>query len=248
MAVMDEFKEERKKLKGQSFKKKFSYFWTYYKWYVLGGILAIVVITGVVRDYMSKKDDALYGILVNGYLAGDEDAFAQSFADYAGIDTEKYAVSFNATLRMYDRIDESTMSASQFITVYSAAQDLDIAIMDPVRFQRYSYGALFLDLRSVLSSEMLARLEDKLYYVDLTVVNEIEYLEDNNQSTEDVFLPDPHKPEEMDNPIPVGIDISGCKSFTDTYYYEDSTCYASIIVNSKRKDTAVKFLEFLFAE
>ena len=35
MAVMDEFKEERERMKSQPFKVRFAYFWDYHKFHVL---------------------------------------------------------------------------------------------------------------------------------------------------------------------------------------------------------------------
>ena len=35
MAVMDEFKEERERMKAQPFKVRFAYFWDYHKFHVL---------------------------------------------------------------------------------------------------------------------------------------------------------------------------------------------------------------------
>lgn len=248
MAVMDEFKEERENLKNQPLKKKLSYFWTYYKWYVLGGLLAIIAIAATVRGFLTRTEDALYGIVVNGYASDNEEAFFNSFADYAGIDTDEYSVSLNSTLRMYDRIDESTLSASQFIMVYTSAGDLDIAVMDNAPFTKYAYSGIYLDLSTLLDSKLYASLSDRMYYMDNAVYRQIEELEANGQSSADVVLPDPFKPEDMQEPVPVGIDLTGCSRFMDTYYYESGTAYLGIVGNSRHMDTAVKFIEYLFSE
>ncbi|MGN1148730.1 MAG: hypothetical protein ACI4TB_09925 [Lachnospiraceae bacterium] len=248
MAVMDEFKEERAKLKEQSFKKKLSYFWTYYKWYVIVGIIVVIAAGYTIKVIATHTDDALYGIALNGSLKGDEDTLSQSFMEYAGIDPKEYSVSFNTTLRMSDTMTETGVEASQFIMVYSAAKDLDVGIMDAPRFEKYAYGSLYCSLETCLSSEMLDKLAGKVYYVDYTVLEEIEKREDNGESTEDIVRPDPFKPEEMDNPIPVGVDISDCSKFTDAYYYEEGPVYLGIVITSERRETAAKFIEFLFEE
>ncbi len=248
MAVMDEFKEEREKLKSQSFKKKLSYFWTYYKWYVIGGLFIAVILTATVRSFLTRTEDALYGVVVNGYASDNEEAFLTGFTDYAGIDTKEYSVAFNSTMRISDRLDESTLAASQFIMVYTSAGDLDVAVMDAQPFTKYAYSGIYSDLSTLLDSELLSSLSGRIYYMDYAVYKQITELEENNQSSDEVIRPDPLKPEEMQEPVPVGIDLTGCSKFMDTYYYESGTAYLGIVGNSAHKDTAVKFIEYIFSE
>ncbi len=250
MALMDEFKEEREKLKDQPFKKKVSYFWTYYKWYVLGGLLAVIILVTVVNEIVTSKDTVLYGITLNGYPMGEEDAFENAFMEYAGINQKKDTIFINSTLRMSDDpYDTSSLSSTQFIMVYIAASDLDVCMMDPQRFEKYTYGGIYIDLQSCLSKEMLASLDGKLYYMDNAVFQEIDELERNGDydAAAEVKLPNPLKPEEMKEPIPVGIDISGCSKFTDSYYYEDGV-YLGICANTKNLENSLKFIDYIFSE
>ena len=162
MPLMDEFKNERKQIKNQPFKKKLAYFWEYYKWFVIGGIIAIILIVSTVRSYMNKKEFALYGVMLNGYALSKEDSLASGFEEYADIDTSKYRVSFNSTLSMSDQMDQNSYNATQFMMVYIAAKDLDVAVMDPVRFSNYANRNTYLDLRELLDADMLEKLSDKL--------------------------------------------------------------------------------------
>ena len=72
MAVMDEFKEEREQIKKRPLKERLEYFWFYYKWYVLGGILAVFVVTTLIRDIAGSRKDALYAVVVNAYITENE--------------------------------------------------------------------------------------------------------------------------------------------------------------------------------
>lgn len=251
MALMDEFKEEREKLKEQPLKKKASYFWTYYKWYVLGSLLAVIILVTVVREIVTSKDTVLYSVAINGYPMGEENIFENAFMEYAGFNKDKEEIFINTTLRMSDdSYDASSMDATQFMMVYIAASDLDVCIMDPPPFEHYTYGGIYMDLRTCLSEEMLASLSGKLYYMDNAVYEEIDALERDGkyEAVAEVKLPDPLKPEEMIEPIPVGIDISGCSKFTDSYYYEDNNMYLGICGNTKRLETALKFIDYIFSE
>lgn len=249
MPLMDEFRQEREQIKNQPFKKKLDYFWTYYKWFVIIGLIAIILIVSTVKSYMNKKESALYGAILNGYsLLSEEDSLASDFEEYAGIDTNKYSVSFNSTLTMSDQMDQSGVNATQFLMVYIAAKDLDVATMDPIRFRKYANSGTYLDLRELLDAEMLDKLSDKLYYVDKSIVEEISDLESASQSTEDVAIPDPYHPENMKDPIPVGIDLSESKKFTDAYYYENNEAYLGVIVNTENRDMSLKLIQYLFFE
>ncbi|MBD5480179.1 MAG: hypothetical protein HDR11_02505 [Lachnospiraceae bacterium] len=246
MAVMDEFKEERANLKNQPFKKKLSYFWTYYKWYVLGGIAAVVFLISIVSSFFNRTNYALYGAMLNGVPFETEETFLNNFMDYAGIDKEKYEVSFNTSLSL----EGNPIGTAEFITVYIAARDLDVIVGDPDSFSRYAYSNVYMDLSEALSAEMLAELSEsgRIYYIDNVVATQIDELQSANQSAEDIILPDPFKPEEMQEPVPVGVDISNCPKFTDAYYYKEGISYLGIIANTKRGDTAIKLLEFLLSE
>ena len=121
---------------------------------------------------------------------------------------------------------------------------------DPDSFSRYAYSNVYMDLSEALSAETLAELSEsgRIYYIDNVVATQIDELQSTNQSAENIILPDPFKPEEMQEPVPVGVDISNCPKFTDAYYYKEGISYLGIIANTKRGDTAIKLLEFLLSE
>lgn len=245
MAVMDEFKEERANLKNKSLWKKISYFWMYYKWYVIGILLAVVIIGGAIYSIATQKEEVLFGITLNGAPTMYEEGFVNGFTEYANIDTEECKVTINSTLRMNSSYSSESVGASEFIMVYTIAGDMDFAAMDPWGFTHYAYSSIFTDLSTLFTEEELERLDGMVYYMDAAVARRIEELEAAGKSADDVPLPNPFNPDEMQEPVPVGIDISGCKSFTDAYYYQDGITYLAIINNSDSKDMAVKFAKYI---
>lgn len=246
MALMDEFKEERESIKNQPFKKKISYFWTYYKWYVLGGIFAAAVLISIVSSFLNRTNYALYGAMINGIPFETEQAFLDGFMDYAGIDKDKNTVTFNTSLSF----EGNSIGTAEFIMVYIAARDLDVIVGDPDSFSRYAYSSVYLDLSEALDAETIAALSEagRLYYIDHAVADKIEELQNTNQSAEEVTKPDPFHPEDMQEPVPVGIDISECSKFTDAYYYKEGSSYLGIVSNTKQLANAVKFITFLLTE
>lgn len=246
MAVMDEFQEEREQVKSQPFHKRLAYFWGYHKWYVIGGIVVAVLLITLIRDIVTSKEDVMYAVVVNGYATENEAALADGFAEYLGIDTSKQSVSFHSSVFIGGEMNESSITSGQLITVYMAAGDLDVGIMDPVQYEKYAYAGTFSDLREQLSPEQLSALSSKLYYIDYAVYEEMEARKKELLDTSDILIPDPFSPETMADPRPVGISLQDCTLFTDAYSYEENAAFVGVVTSSESTDIAVKFLEYLF--
>ncbi len=60
-------------------------------------------------------------------------------------------------------------------------------------------------------------------------------------------IPDPAKPELMEDPRPVGIYIDDAEAFLSNYYVGDGDgAVIGLLVNSQHIDTSKTFLEYLF--
>lgn len=253
MPVMDEFKKERAALKNQPLKKKISYFWTYYKWYVLGGVVALAAVISIAVEIVTHRESALFGIVVNSSTIGEEKVFSSGFMEYAGIDPDQYEVTFNSALILTEMMTQDAVNTRELVMVYAASGDMDVAIMDQLAFETYAYSELFFDLRSVLPEEMLTELDGKLYYRDEALARR---LEENSPATggeaeeeaEEITFPDPFCPEEMEEPVPIGIDISGSEILGTTYYYPNKPVLLGIPATSGHVDTAVTFIRYLLTE
>lgn len=247
MAAMDEFKDLREKIKDQPLKKRISYIWYYYKWFIMGGITLIAVIIGTIHGFMTRTENLMYGVVINAVTHGDDMALIEDFSEYAQIDTKEYDVQLNDALVITNETNETTINSSQSIMIYMSAEQLDLLIMDPECFNKLAYNEIFLDLSTCFSEEELASLEDRLYYIDLTTLDAINELIDANETPDIIETPDPFKPEEMDRPIPVGIDISGCEKLSDVYYYEGDSAFLGIAYNTNHIDMVKTFLTYISA-
>lgn len=248
MPVMDEFKKEREELKQKSLKERLSYYIYYYKWHALAVIAAIAIIISLISNIVNRKDCAFYACLLNTLDSPQSEEYVQSFADYAGIDTNEYDVLFDTNMTINDgRIDDLTMSTYQKLAVYTAAGDLDILIAAPEIAERYAYEQIFHDLRNLLPPEMAALCEPYYYYVDQSVVDAATEAQNSGQEYESVY-PDPRHPEEMGNPIPVGIYLDDCNKLKENFFFENDELVLEVFFNSKNVETAVKFIEFIIQE
>jgi len=245
MAVMDEFKEERDALKKGSFKQKISYFWTYYKWYVVITLAVIAFIISFVYELMNRKDDAFYGVFLNSVAMDGSADFIQGFADKLEIDTEEYNVSIDSSLYLdRDSIDENTIASTQKLAVYIASAQIDVIASDADSLTQQAYNETLYNLYDILSEEQIAEYEPYFYYIDRKVVED----KNENAYTDDYELvyPDPSRPEDMADPIPVGIYIDAATGLSGAYSFRDETIVIGIVINTTRPEESVSFIEYIF--
>ena len=252
MAVMDEFREEREALKNADFKTKFRYFLDYYKWHVIVVVCIIGFVASYIHGIVTAKDAAINGYFVNFFTDMDYDnELAVAFAEYADIDTEEYDVLLDTSLQINkDAIDESTIAATQKVTVMMAAGEMDFLTCDEATFLTYATPDSLHDLRDIYTEEELAKYADYIYYVDMDVIREKEAIFDSYDSVamETYQAPeyDHFAPEEMADPMPIGICIEESPILKEYFYYYPGSIPLGVLVNSTRVDTTKQFIDFLF--
>ena len=241
MPVMDEFREEREQIKNRSFQERCSYFWDYYKWHVIGGIALVAFLGGLLHTFLTKKDTAFYAVLLNMSPALTAESYKEGFAEYAGIDLEKYQIYFDSDMYMnLDVPDNATVIASQKMIVYVTAGDIDVLVADTACMNQYAYTNILLDLRDFLSEEDCKKYEPYFFYMDRSL------LEDAGDATNGIDYPgDPSDPDSMADPVPVGIRINDCTALNSNYFFSDHQ-YFSVITNSKRMELCHTFLDYIW--
>lgn len=244
MPVMDEFREEREALKHGTPQQKFSYFMDYYKWHVIIGVAAVIFVVTTIYQIATQKDTAFYAALVNGLDLENAESYGQSFAEFAGIDTESYSVQFDTTLRIQlNSYDESSVASSQKMAALIASKDIDVLVSDIDIINQYAYNDTFLDLRDFLTEEQFAAYEPYFYYMDLAVYTEKEAAFSSGNFEYVTEYPDPRKPETMEEPVPVGIYLDTAAGLKENYYYSGDVVIG-VVGNTTRPETASKFIDF----
>ena len=264
MPVMDEFKEEREALKNASFKEKWQYFLDYYKWYVIGGGVALLLVCLFIRDVVTAKDYALYGTFINEYAFQNEDgsekgqALMDEMAERLEIDTEKYDVIIDSTLTIggSSSVDVTGMTANevsyqseQKLMVYIAAGDVDYIAADSTTFLQYATTETFHDLRNVLTPEQQEKYEPYYYYVDMDEVAKANEAATNLAA--DSYVPrvyDPLDPSTCVDPVPIAICINNSPKVMDAYYFREEIVPMGIVVNSSHVEETLMFIDYLFEE
>ena len=229
-------------------KERWQYFLDYYKWPAIAVLLAIVILIQSVVAIVTRKDTVFSGVLVDGYSFDTSDEYMAALGTYLGINTEEEQVQFQTGILLESGSEKDKSNAFQQLLASLTVKATDFIVAPEGSFELCAYNVnnIFADLRNSLDADTLAKLEDKLYYIDRTLFKKIQ--EEVSQGIiSDIDYPDPHAPEAMDDPIPVGIDISGNTEFCDRYYLTDDPVYLGMAINTTRQEMVIRFMEFLLS-
>ena len=248
MPVMDEFREEREAMKNATIKEKWQYFLDYYKWYVIGGVIAIVFFGTLIHDMVTSKDWTFYGFFINAYNSDQaSDDFFDDFAEYAELDLENYAADIDDMMSLdINSYDDVTMSSVNKLTVYMAAADVDFIAADATTFEHYASSDNFFDVTTILSEEQLEKYQDYIYYADMAEIRARDEASQNGDFDSYVKpVYDHRKPEDMEEPVPVGLYIGHSERLTATYTFKEEDVVIGIPLNTRHLETSLKFIDYI---
>ena len=257
MAIRDEVKEARKDLmENGTLKQKIAYFFDYYTIHTVVIVALLVFAISFIHHQVTKPEVVLNGMLLNVLSFEDgnpvED-LKNGFMDYIDMNTKEYEFSINSSL-MYKFGDNSGQSqmndyqASQAIMTLCSAGAVDFISSPLNSILEYGYGNLIVNLEDVLSEEDLEKYKPYLLYADLDVVRQKAEAFDNHIDANDIPCPDPTKPEEMKEPIPMFIDVTKCEKIANIYDYTTDTIVVAFAANAPNKDRISDFLAYIFEE
>lgn len=222
MAVMDEFKEEREKIKNAPFETKLQYFKDYYLMKTIIILLVLLVGGSYLFTVLTKKEEAVYVTLVNfsetqeshnGLIEPFINKYLNPRKQTVNLDSSSYisADENEANIIKYGYEDEQRL----FAMVMTG--DIDLFISGEDVMGRYALQQWFDDLRTVLSEEAFKQLEkeDRLLYWD---------------------------------GVPIGVRLEEPSLLFDYYYYngrQGETIYAGFTTGSRHRETTVQFLNYL---
>lgn len=247
MKISESIKNACATIKNQPKEARWQYFWDYYKWHLVAVILVIALLIQGVVSLVNQKDIVFSGILLNCKIGVNDEAFLADFYSYAGIDAATQEAAFYSDLMLKDGSSKSDVNTIQRIIAGVATKDIDFVVGQDVSFRLCAYNTsnFFMDLRSFLDEETLDKLAGRLYYIDGAFSEKLNAPVGEYPDLFPEDAPDPAKPELMEDPIPVGINISGCEAFRDAYYLADTVSYLGVVVNVARPELMKQFIQFL---
>lgn len=222
--IKEEIKMQRDKLKNKSFKDKLKYFWYYYKFWLLGGIVitvcAVLFITGWIE---SSKEPSIYLALVNcNYMTDADTPLIDDFVSSRNIDINEHPARFDISINMDENsADNSSLASSQRMMAMLQTSSFDIIVADEWVIKDYAEVAAFCNLEETLPAELFEKVKDRLYYFTY----------------------------EDDGTIPIGFygdDIK--KLMFNNGYLKENPPIVTISNTTKRLDTSIDFIRYLFEE
>ena len=248
MKFIDNIKADWQKVKDKSRKGKWEFFWDYYKIPAICILLVIVLLVQGIFSSGSQKQVVFSGFALNCKISIQEDAFWNDFYEAAGINAETQTVGCSSDMQIVQGQNQLNNDTIQKIIANCAIQEADFLIGDPYAFQVCAYTSqqLLIDLREFLDAETLTKYADRLYYIDEAIIDVLtspvgEQVEPNALE----YPQDPKKPETMQKPIPVGIDVSERKDLQTAYYLDGTTFFVGAIKSTARPELTKQFLEYL---
>lgn len=251
MAIRDEIRKERQSYFATATRaEKIKYIRDYYGMWILGGLIAITLISWMIYDSVTKPETILNGTFLNLYSHNTTDTvddLGECFLKDQGIDTSEYATLFVSNLFMTNGEDITNFQTSQALLTQISAGALDFIVAPSDNLITYAYDRTLVDLSTVLTDEQMQLYEPYFRYVDRAIVT----LRSDTQDFENpatIELPDYNKPEAMKQPIPVMIDLTQCETITKLYGMEVPNLCIGIVSTGENQENALKFLDYIMKE
>ncbi len=232
-----------KKLKGQPLKKKISYVLTYFWVPIVAVIAAVIFLVSLIAHWTNLKPTAFTLCCINSIAnPADVDSYLQDFAQAHDIDTDEYQLT--SQMLFLGQGTEEDYQNMQVFSVMLIAGDLDVVAADSTAIVSYAYQEAFVDLSELLTTEQMDALAHHLLYIDASLLEKM-----NEFSEEAPLYPDPTKPEEMEQPVPVAIMLQPNWEFAKVCYpYTYGETAVGLVSNAKNSINAEAFLQYILVE
>ena len=219
--------EEAAKLKEMSFKDKFWYIWEYYKFPIIGVIIAVFLVGSIGSAmYNNRFDTALSCAVLNSRYDSDaltvDQYFNEGFRAFIGLDEN---TKIDVDYSMSPTFDESAMNEYSYaelakLTAMSSSKGLDVMIGRPDVIDHYGEMDGFLNLEEALPPDLYEQVKDYLYPVTNAETGQESFcglrLEDTSFGEKTGLI--------LDNPV------------------------LTVMSNSPHTDTAIQLIRYIFEQ
>ncbi len=140
--------------------EKLGYVWEYYKWPILLGLVALLVLGSALHRNLTKKEPVLYLAMANVALGEDlQRDLTEGYLLEAGLDEKRQEVYLYLDLYLSDNADtlnhEYAYASKMKLMGAVSAQKLDLVLMNREAWDLLSRGGYLLELDSAGLSEAL---------------------------------------------------------------------------------------------
>lgn len=219
--------EEAAKLKEMSFRDKFWYIWEYYKFPIIGVVIAVFLVGSIGGAmYNNRFDTALSCAVLNSRYDSEaltvDQYFNEGFRAFIGLDEN---TKIDVDYSMSPSFDESAMNEYSYaelakLTAMISSKGLDVMIGRPDVIDHYGEMDGFLNLEEALPADLYEQVKDYLYPVT------------NAETGQEAFC---------------GIRI-GDTSFGEKTGLILENPVLTIMSNSPHTDTAIQLIRYIFEQ
>lgn len=212
---------------------KVDYIFTYFKWYILLGVIALMVLGSAVYRQVTKKDTVIYLGLVNVSVGTDlETALTLDFLEDTGLNPKQNQIQVYSGLYLSDESSaenhEYAYASRMKLMAAVNAKQLDVVLMNREAYNILSQSGYLLDLSGCATELAPYLTENDVVLED----NSIEY--QLNEADEHYMIA-----EQVVN----GMEVSQLSIFRKAGFPD--SVYIGIIANSPRYSVTIPYLEYL---
>ena len=226
-----------------SLPEKLDHIYTYYKWPILLGLIALAILGSLLQRQLTKKEPLLYLALANVEVGEDlEDRLTGGFLRAVGADERRQEISLYRGLYLSgdsDTLNHQYAYASHIKMMGAVnAQKLDVVLMNREAYDLLSGSGYLLEL-SVLPDETETALREQM--APYITANDV-ILSDNAIEWE---LGEAESHEVVTETVENAIALNSLPLFENAGF--DEPVYLGIIVNSPRLTESAQYAAYLFA-
>lgn len=216
--------EKKVVLKEMEPKDRISYIWDYYKWYIIGGIFAVILVIYLIVSYATRKEEVAQILMVNANIEAvseDDNRLFDALLEENGYDIKEQEIAVNDGLRVDPNgSGQNNYYSFQSVLTILEARGADVYLSDRETFDLIASTGNMQDISQVLSEELIEKYEDKL-----------------------VFATD----QETNESYPCGIEITGNEWLKETELYTGD-CVIGAAYGEAENGLAEKMISYILGE
>lgn len=209
-------------------KQKISYLFTYYKGWVIG-LLLVVMLGAYIGDVLiqRQKETVLQGFFVNDiYRFFDSEEIKKELSPVLDLQKNQNII-FDDELYIDLEGEATDISAASNgkIIAYMAVGELDFVVCSEELYQHFAAGVPMADLSEILRPELYERLKA--------------YIQEGRNELE---------AGKYGSSFPAALELSQCRFIKDKLCGQEESWYLFVPYSAPHRENVSKFIEFIFQE
>ena len=223
--------------------KKVEHIYTYYKWPILLGLIALIVLGSVLHRQLTKKEPVLYLAFANVSVGEDlENGLTDGFLRFLGADAKKQEVYLYRDLYLSDNADtlnhEYAYASKMKLMGAVTAGKLDLVLMNREAYDLLSRSGYLLELTPSVFAD-----DPELYEALLPLLSANELVLSDNGIEYQLGEAETHDFETVS--VQNAMEVTALPLFARAGFPE--AVYLGVIANSERLPACLQMISFLMS-